>query len=240
MPHKENYMTYVMSDIHGQYDKYLKMLEKINFSDSDELYIIGDVVDRGDSPIKILVDMSMRYNVFPILGNHDYMAEYFLKKLNTEITDDNFDKQFSEKEFRALSGWIADGGNTTLREFRKLSPDEREAVLDYLSEFSLYEEISVNGRSFVLVHGGLPDFSPEKRLCEYDGFGIIIDRPDYTRRYFGDKYLVTGHTPTVLIDEKYDGRIYMENGHIAIDCGAGWGNRLGCVRLDDFEEFYVD
>ena len=36
-----------MSDIHGQFDALMKMLEKIQFSDEDELYILGDVIDRG-------------------------------------------------------------------------------------------------------------------------------------------------------------------------------------------------
>ena len=39
-------------------DKYIKMLEKINFSDSDTLYILGDVVDRGPDGIKILLDIA--------------------------------------------------------------------------------------------------------------------------------------------------------------------------------------
>ena len=53
-------MIYVMSDLHGEYDKYLAMLKKIKFSDADELYILGDVVDRGKKPVEILQDMSMR------------------------------------------------------------------------------------------------------------------------------------------------------------------------------------
>ena len=67
-------MTYVMSDLHGQYGKYLKMLEKIELKDSDDLYILGDIVDRGPGSVEILKDMSMRDNVFPILGNHDMTA----------------------------------------------------------------------------------------------------------------------------------------------------------------------
>lgn len=47
-------MIYVMSDIHGEYEKYIKMLELINFSDEDELYILGDIVDRGKEPVKVL------------------------------------------------------------------------------------------------------------------------------------------------------------------------------------------
>ena len=44
-------MTYAMSDLHGCYDKYKKMLEKIHFGEDDTLYILGDVVDRGDGGI---------------------------------------------------------------------------------------------------------------------------------------------------------------------------------------------
>ena len=38
-------MIYVMSDLHGCYDKYERMLKKISFSKDDILYILGDVVD---------------------------------------------------------------------------------------------------------------------------------------------------------------------------------------------------
>ena len=47
-------MKYVMSDLHGCYDKFIKMLEIINFNEQDELYILGDIFDRGSQPIKIL------------------------------------------------------------------------------------------------------------------------------------------------------------------------------------------
>ena len=79
-------MTYLMSDLHGQYDKYRKMLEKIRFGDRDDLYVLGDVVDRGPEPMKILRDMSLRINVFPILGNHDWTARVILSRLNTKIS----------------------------------------------------------------------------------------------------------------------------------------------------------
>ena len=46
-------MIYVMSDIHGYFDKFISILERINFSDEDELYILGDVIDRGDKPIEL-------------------------------------------------------------------------------------------------------------------------------------------------------------------------------------------
>ena len=40
-------MIYVMSDIHGMYEKYEKMLKQIDLSEKDTLYVLGDIVDRG-------------------------------------------------------------------------------------------------------------------------------------------------------------------------------------------------
>ena len=53
-------MIYVISDLHGCYDKYIKMLEKINFGDNDYLYILGDIVDRGPDGIIIWQDIIKR------------------------------------------------------------------------------------------------------------------------------------------------------------------------------------
>ena len=73
-------MTYVMSDIHGCYEQYKQILKKINFNDKDTMYILGDVINRGTKPVEVLTDMSMRANIIPIMGNHEYAASLFLAK----------------------------------------------------------------------------------------------------------------------------------------------------------------
>ncbi len=232
-------MTYVMSDIHGQYRKYRKMLEIISFSDDDEMYILGDAVDRGPEPVELLMDMSMRSNIFPVMGNHDMTSAVMLRKLCAEITADNCETQLDGELLKGLAMWQTDGGQTTLEGFRKLSPDDREVLIEYLEDFSPYEVIEVGGRRFVLVHGGIPYAKRNLPLEEQSIHELITERPDYRKQYFRNAYLVTGHTPTVTIGRQYAGRIYRENGHIAIDCGAGFDLPLGCIRLDDFSEFYV-
>ena len=114
-------MTYVMSDLHGQYQKYLQMLDKIRFSDSDDLYILGDVVDRGPQSAELLQDMSMRMNVFPILGNHDMTAALLLKKLCVEITEENYASQLNPEILKILAMWQMDGGQATLEGFKRLT-----------------------------------------------------------------------------------------------------------------------
>ncbi len=232
-------MTYVMSDIHGQYEKYSQMLEKIAFSDEDTLYILGDILDRGDQPMKILYDMSLRPNVVPLMGNHEHMAEYILRKLNVEITEQSLETNWNTDIVKAVGEWYENGGYPTSKEFSRLSPDDREYLLDYLREFSFFEEITVGENTFILVHGGLPDFSPEKDLEEYHPILSLYTKTDYDRIYYPDKYLITGHVPTFSFAPDHDGKIYMKNRHIAIDCGVCHGRNLGCIRLEDFKEFYV-
>ena len=233
-------MTYLMSDLHGQYELYKKMLEKIRFSDRDEMYILGDIVDRGPEPMAILRDMSLRINVFPFMGNHDMAARIILPRLNEIITEQNAETQIDRDLMEAMGLWLSDGGQETLEDFRRLDPEEREDVLSFLEEFIPCDEIEVNGTRYVLVHAGLTNFSPERPLTDYEPAELIDGRTDYGRRYFGDKILVTGHTPTLHIDPAFEGRIWQGNGHIALDCGAGFGLPLGCIRLEDMQTFYVE
>lgn len=124
------------------------MLEKINFGDDDLLYVLGDVVDRGKDSMKVLQDMSMRSNVIPIMGNHEYIALIILQNLCVEITKENYKTHIDGNLMEGISLWFADGGETTLNAFCKLLVDEREAIIEYLSEFSLYERIEAGGKNF--------------------------------------------------------------------------------------------
>ena len=47
-------MTYCMSDIHGEILKWRDMLELIQFSDEDTLYVLGDVIDLGTGVLNVL------------------------------------------------------------------------------------------------------------------------------------------------------------------------------------------
>jgi len=232
-------MIYVMSDMHGEYEKYIKMLELINLGENDTLYILGDAVDRGEHGVKIWLDMMGRKNVVPILGNHDFMAYRVLRELCCEITGENVEDTLSIDTLSEFELWMVNGGSPTIKAFKWLSVDTRQALIDYIEGFDLYAEITVNGKEFVLTHAGLGHFREDKLLSDYELWDLIWERADYSKQYFKDRYLVTGHTPTVLISSKYSGRIFKGNNHIAVDCGVAFGKPLGCICLDNFEEFYV-
>ena len=233
--------TYVMSDIHGNYGAYNEMLQKIRFSDDDILYILGDILDRGSNPIQIILDVMKRPNVEVLAGNHCVMALECLSFLLKEITQESLADLDSEM-FGKLLNWRQNGASTTIKEFLKYDRSIQQEILAFISELDVYDEIEVAGKTYILVHAGLGNFSPEKQLWEYELNELVWERPDYGKMYFLDKYVISGHTPTLAIESNLrPGYIYQANHHIAIDCGCSFpGGRLACLRLEDMKEFYVE
>lgn len=235
-------VIYAISDLHGCYEQYISMLQKISFSPRDTLYVVGDVVDRGPEPMKLLQDMSMRPNVIPILGNHDHMAYDILSKLLCEFNEENICKYFNGDLMNfveCIGDWTANGGEPTYKGFGRLSRNRREYLLEYLSEFSLYEFVRAGDKQFILTHSGLPEGADIEDLGNFNAYDFTMASTDYQKRYFNNIFLVTGHLPTFQIDEKYRSRIYRKDNHIAIDTGAVFGERMSCICLDTFEEFYI-
>lgn len=232
-------MRYIISDIHGCYEEYRELLAKINFSPNDVLYILGDAMDRGPEPIKVIRDIMMRPNVTYIIGNHDFIMLQLMKKFAVEITDDNYKSHLSQNDMLNYNLWMQDGGEVTSRQFAALSRGEQQDILGYLEDAFVYEVLEDKGRKFVLVHAGIRNFSEDKELYEYDFHDFIFERPDYSQRYYRDDktYVVTGHTPTFFINRKTD--VYQGNGHIAIDCGCVFGGKLAAYCVETGEVTYV-
>ncbi len=233
--------TYVTADLHGEYDKFIKLLEDINFKDEDTLYIIGDVIDRGPHPIKLLRKLMSMPNVICMVGNHELMGLEVLELLNTEITEDSINNLDANMTNNLIT-WQINGSKTTINEFYKLSPEERQDVIDFIRDFEVYVKLEVAGQKYLLVHAGLGNYSPDKDIEDYSLYELLWMRADYNQKYFDDVYVISGHTPTQTIeDNSRPGYIYRKNNHIAIDCGACFSEgRLAALCLDTGKEYYVD
>lgn len=231
-------MIYVVSDIHGYYHKYKALLKQIQFNGNDTLYVLGDVIDRGPDGFKILSDMLYRPNVVCLLGNHEAMARDVLPSIIQNKNPLN--------KARAIKLWFANGGKVSLMDFLLLSGKQAQTILDYMLAMPLYKEIEVGDRKFVLVHGGLENFSPSRSLEDYTVDEIVWYRPNQYTTYYPDKYVVFGHTPVQLLrysmgDDNYmSSKIYHKDKLIDIDCGCSMnGGKLGCLCLETMEEFYI-
>ena len=214
-------MIYCMSDIHGEIDRYHQMLERINFSEKDTLYIIGDVIDRHPGGVDILKEIMGAPNIIMLLGNHERMC---------------LDTMGSENVYGSRALWQQNGGRGTYRELLYVcSRDERLKILRFLSRLPDHLNISVNGQQFQLVHG-FPSENPETRIWERPE----ADSPAPLEGCIA----IIGHTPTCYLTGDFEEqfRIWYGNGIIDIDCGCGnktEHRRLACLRLDDMQEFYV-
>ena len=217
--------TYVLSDLHGQYDKFMDMLKLIKFNDNDKMYILGDIFDRGPDPLKILDYIICKKNIDFIPGNHEYM---FLEFYNT------YDSRL----------WSYNGGKTTMTQLMKRGEDYLKALYDYLTKLPL---VKIHDK-FILTHAGLylPKNQNQYTLQEILSlqnaeFNLWSRSNINNERQYKDYTVICGHTPTLYVDpDQYQMSIVRRKGTIYIDCGATFSDgRLACLRLEDNKEFYI-
>ena len=221
-------MTYVMSDIHGDIAAFSSILSQIGMTKDDHLYIIGDVIDRGPDSIELLRRVRSMQNTTLLMGNHEYMMINRLRHPH---------------DFFPMRLWYINGGEGTENQFMRLPEGEREELLRYLENLPIQEEISVNGKAFILVHACPREKYTALRNCyENETEFAVWDRIEPRTMLPEGKTVVFGHTPTDYFQTvKGRMRIYFGDGRIGIDCGCAYPSmhgQLGCLRLDDMKEFY--
>ena len=239
-------MHYVMSDIHGQYNKYLNILEQISMSGEDKLYIIGDVIDRGPDVANLLLDVLTDSRVIYMLGNHELMMINSLRSIDDVRT------------------WFNNGAEFTIDQLTKEGVDYKE-IIPFMRELPvIIPDMEINGRIFHLSHAAMLYWKnrPEKTLYMNDLDEFDLERVVWSRdyayhyptfeenkwldRFYPNTTFLIGHTPVYgtsygqadsngnpVISIAPDGRL------INLDCGCAGNKRLGCLRLEDMKEFYA-
>ena len=219
---------FVMSDIHGQYDLFLKMLDKIKLKREDLLVIIGDICDRGKKSYEIYIKcmkmIKLGYNLKFILGNHEDMLLEDLEndypiRYETEYSVFRNSKYFENKD---MKDWHEEN-----------FLEEIEWLVKWLKNCPLV----ISGNENIFVHAGL---DLKKVLEKQEKETVLWTREEFwlmenveLEEYKG-KNIYFGHTPNI------NGRISKKTDRIkGIDCGAFFTHFLGCVEVKSQEEIYV-
>lgn len=220
-----------MSDIHGCFDEFMNMLELIEFSDYDKLYVIGDVIDRGKEPLKVLDYIMNHSNITLIRGNHESFFTYC----------------YENKEYNM---WYLNGGKITHDSIMKRGKEYEDKVFKYLFQCKVMAIVE----KYILVHASL-NFPENYENMSFKEF-LQVQNEDVclwgrenigAEKQFKDYTVICGHTPVQAIDcnirEPEDVKILYRKGTIYIDCGCCYGKeaggKLACIRLNDLKEFYV-
>ncbi|MDU8924720.1 bis(5'-nucleosyl)-tetraphosphatase (symmetrical) ApaH [Pasteurellaceae bacterium LIM206] len=100
--------TYFVGDLHGCYDELRLLLDRVHFDPSrDKLYLVGDLVARGDKSLECLrLVKSLGESAQTVLGNHDLhlLATAFgIKKVKER---DRVMPIFEAPDFAELIDWL--------------------------------------------------------------------------------------------------------------------------------------
>ena len=214
-----------ISDIHGCDRTFAALLNEVGLTPSDELYLLGDFVDRGPRSKQVLdriMTMERRgYQIMCLRGNHD---QYMINAL-------------TKGDKHSRNSWKSAGARSTRNSFVELENPKGaipQRYVDWLKKLPYYYDLG----DYYLVHAGF-NF---KRKNPLKGKKAMLNIRYYYQRikrdWLAGRTIVHGHTPMPahLIELQADPRrrLYPV---FDIDAGCfhtkpGLGN-LCCMNLDD-------
>ncbi len=205
---------FAISDIHGCLRTFKKLLKKIDLKKEDDLFLLGDFIDRGkDSKgvIDHVWDLKEEgYRVHCLRGNHEQMM------LNSKIYK-------AEEPF-----WLRHGGTDTVKSFPNHSVSRD--YFDWITTLPYYFETE----GYLLVHAGF-NFKYNKPLDDRDAMIWIRGwYDDLDREWLNNRVIIHGHTPTKrpVLEERLDN--IEEVPIVNVDCGCYY-NREGLGFLAAFD-----
>ena len=220
---------WVIPDIHAC-SKTLKHLieHQIKPQKEDELYFLGDYIDRGpDSKgvLDYLISLENEdFKVGFLMGNHE---EYLLNALKYEVPDEKHDA--SNKENKHKEAWLAHGGDTFLKSFGETNLTNIAGFyfdwIKALKRFIVLEK-------FVLVHAGL-NFKPDNPFEDREAM-LWIRNFEVDPARLNLRILIHGHVPR-HIDHIRSSIKNKNNTVIDLDNGIYLRGKEGFGSLTAFE-----
>ncbi len=196
-----------IGDIHGHYVGLRHLLDKVNPTEADKIYCVGDLIDRGPQSARV-VSYIREQGFICVLGNHE------------QLLLDAFAK--TQEATQTLQAWLYSGGQSTLASY-----DSDVELLSEHMEWFRTLPLHLDLGDVWLVHAGLdPTLAVDEQTV--NEFCWIRDTfHSAPNPYFQDKLIITGHTITFTFPDIEPGQIVQGPGWLDIDTGAyhprsGW------------------
>lgn len=167
--------VYAIGDLQGCDREFAALLERLDFSDSDRLWLVGDLINRGPDSLAALRRVrALGDRCVVVLGNHDlhFLAAYFGQRAPTR--SDTFDELLAAPDVDELAHWL------------------RTQKLLHLDETS----------GFVMTHAGIPHIwnIQQAVLHAREVERVLAGRDEHTSyvEFFQQMY---GNEPNLWSDE---------------------------------------
>lgn len=235
-----------ISDIHGHYDTFVELLEKVSYSEEDVLLILGDLIEKGPknlATLRLVMQMAEQFPVFALLGNHDMI----LRELERPDRNEEFLQYLLSRKNSILREMCQELG-ISIQENLNVPLLKQQLIEHFAPEIAYINQLPhvIETGHFIFAHaqilpGALEELSPAQVL-RADAF--------LSKGYSFEKYVVVGHWPVMLYrDGKRDANpvIQQQRRIISLDGGVGVKldgqlNALMIVRDDPqtFQTAYAD
>lgn len=214
---------FAISDIHGCYQTFLALLDTLQLTKEDELYILGDMVDRGPSSIPV-IDHVMKmqeegYKVTALMGNHEWL---FLQAVDETIP--------YCWDWRRYQAWMKNGGVTTMMNLGFQRSDDLKKLDKKYDTFLRALKSHVELENCILVHAGF-NFKEEDMYKDTHSMYWIrnyYDQIDAAKTK--GKVIIHGHTSR-RFDTLEQELAEMKYPAVNIDCGCVYHPRTGIGHL---------
>lgn len=204
---------FVIGDIHGEIKMLKNLYDEIRLYD-EEVFAVGDIVDRGTAPIEC-VDFIRQNGIRSVIGNHE---EMFLEGMK----DTSAGRRMHEIHMYN-GGWITED------KFYELDEKRQEDIKGYLSSLPRYIVTQVGKKKVYIMHAGFmlnTRLGTEKSI-EYNSHSedFLWYRDEYLYKRYdkADGLIITGHTPMK--------KVYHDANRFVIDTGAVFGGPLSAIRI---------
>lgn len=231
-------MHYVIGDIHNEAKKLNSILEQIRLRGEDELFLLGDVFDRGGEeadPVGVYFMLSeLQDHCIWIKGNHDQWLSNYILKYYT----------LSERKRKAMFAYPYNSFDLLKQ---RMTETGMWNLAERIQKLPVQKEIDAAGKKFLCAHAMTSD-----PLVRYPNSYYMMGNDDRDAFFLEgiDGYIsLCGHTPTCSLLWKNKGAYldeYMtsiwrnekENVYL-LDCGCGFsGGRLACMCLETGDRIY--
>lgn len=234
------YKLFVVSDIHGHFDKLITALSNAGFDETNEkhkLIVCGDLFDRGSENVKVflyLYDLNKKEKAIIIKGNHDI----FFK----DIVEDNEYRVHFNYQYNQFDKTISEFSKIKIDKLTKYTNDEIKKRIDkyYPTLFSWLDSLPFyfETKNYLFTHAGIQLNVPLDKNNWSKAVWIEsekLENIDLTE-YGINKILVMGHRPTIILGkENYNIHFSKDKQKIYIDGGAAYNGKMNVLIIDNEE-----